>query len=87
MEEEMNDRTQVISLKQWIVNLVITCIPVVNIVFLILWAFVEKDVNPNKRNWARASLLLMAAAFVLTLAVYILIAIFGISALKSGGNL
>lgn len=87
MEEDMTNKTPVISVKQWVINLAITCIPVVNIVFLILWAFGEKDTNPVKRNWARAYLLLMVAGFVLAMVVYILIAVIGIFALKSGGGL
>ncbi|HXL01056.1 MAG TPA: hypothetical protein PLE90_06615 [Dysgonamonadaceae bacterium] len=50
-------------------------IPIVNIVMLFIWAF-DKNINPNKSNWAKASLIWSAIVIVLYI---LLIAAFGAS--------
>lgn len=78
-EEGQRPVTEVISVKQWVINLVIMCIPVVNIVFLILWAFVQGNINQTKRNWAKAAIILMVAEVVLAI---VLLTAFGLFTLK-----
>lgn len=63
------------------------CIPIVNVVFLILWGFSQKDINESKKNWAKASLILMVIGFIVTLVFYIIIAAIGIFALKANGQI
>ncbi|HEX2866935.1 MAG TPA: hypothetical protein VHO03_07820 [Ignavibacteriales bacterium] len=45
-----------ISTSDWFLTILITAIPVVGIVMLFVWAF-GNGTNPNKANWAKASLL------------------------------
>lgn len=51
-----NSQQQPISIGQWFVTILLTAIPVVNIVMLIIWAF-GANTNPSKANWAKASLI------------------------------
>lgn len=60
---------QTVSVKQWVVTLLIMCIPLVNIIMLIIWAFGQSDINESKKNWAKAGLLLMAIGVGLTILI------------------
>ncbi len=52
------------SLGDWIVTLLLMCIPIANIVLLFVWGF-SSNVNTNKKNYSRAMLIFMAIGFVL----------------------
>lgn len=64
------------SIGQWIGTFLLTAIPLVGFILIILWA-VGDGTNPNKKNWARASLILMAIFLVLGILFFVL---FGIMA-------
>ncbi|MER3329396.1 MAG: hypothetical protein RIF34_07455 [Candidatus Kapaibacterium sp.] len=63
--------TSVLSIKDWVITLIITAIPLVGIVMLFVWAF-GSDTNLNKRNWAKAALLIAAIFAVLYFIIFIL---------------
>ena len=58
MEIQTNDVKEVVvidynapmTMGQWIGTLVILMIPLVNIIFMLIWAF-KKNVNRNKKNY------------------------------------
>lgn len=54
----------VVSLGDWLVTLLLLAIPIVNIIVLIVWA-VSGSTNPNKGNFAKATLIVMAITVVL----------------------
>jgi hypothetical protein len=58
-----------------IITLIISMIPVVNIVMLLIWAF-GSNTNPSKANWAKAYLAFIAFFIVLYV---LLIAVIGIN--------
>lgn len=69
---EMSDgRNRVMSVKDWIITMVIMMIPLVNIVMLFVWGFSDSD-NRNRSNWAKAQLLIAA----IVIALWIIAAIF-----------
>lgn len=71
----------VISMKEWMLTLLIMIIPVVNIIMMFVFAFGEG--NPSKKNYFKASLLFAA----IILAIYIVIMILFAGALFSAlGN-
>ncbi|MDO4623351.1 MAG: hypothetical protein Q4B22_10410, partial [Eubacteriales bacterium] len=49
----------------WLVTMLLMMIPVANFVLLLVWAF-SSDTNTNKKNWARAELILMLIAVGIT---------------------
>ena len=59
--------TSVMSMKDWLITLLLMIIPCVNIVLLFVWAF--GNGNQNKQNWARAYLIVMAIGIVLSIAL------------------
>ncbi len=68
---DMNDSTNnsyVMSVKEWVVTVLISVIPIVNIVMLFVWGF-GGGTHTIKANYAKAALIVMAivipASFVL----------------------
>ena len=48
-----------VSIGDWILTLIISMIPLVNIIMLLVWAF-GSSTNPSKANWAKAYLAFIA---------------------------
>lgn len=57
-------RQEVISTKDWVLTILITSIPILNIIMLFVWAFGGGTVK-SKSNWAKAMLIWMIVAIVL----------------------
>lgn len=56
------ENNEVVSVREWMATLMLMIIPGVNIVMLFWWAFADKTTTPvNKVNWARGSLIVLAA--------------------------
>jgi len=69
MESNTNkENDKVISTGEWVASKFLLFIPVVNIIFLFIWAF-SKTENKNKSNWAKATLIV----YVLRVFIYMLI--------------
>lgn len=62
---ETPQQAQVMSVKDWVITILISAIPLVGLVMLFLWAFGSNE-NVNKANWAKATLIWAAIAIVLT---------------------
>lgn len=73
--------TSVMSIKDWVITLFITAIPLIGIIMLFVWAF-GSDTNANKRNWAKGTLILLAIVVVLYFIVFVVI----MSIVFSGGS-
>lgn len=58
-----------VSLNEWVVTLIIMAIPFVNIVMLFVWGFSD-NTKLSKANWAKASLIVIAALFVLYIILF-----------------
>lgn len=73
----MNDDFQrypkcpVMSVTDWLITLLLLCIPIVSLVLLFVWGF-GGDAPEEKRNWARAQLIIVAAETVLILVLSLL---------------
>jgi hypothetical protein len=68
----MNDQVSEfkhVSLGEWMVTMLITAIPLVNIIMLFVWGF-GSNTNPSKANWAKAALIWMVIAVVLYFLVF-----------------
>lgn len=55
-----------VTLGNWIITLIVTMIPIVNIIMLFVWSF-NRHTNIIKSRWAQASLILIAAWIILGL--------------------
>lgn len=70
---------EVMSVKDWMLNLFLLMLPVINIILLFVWAF--GDGNLNRQNYAKASLLWMA----IMLGLYLLIAVLLVAVAAASG--
>ena len=61
-----------VSTGDWIVTLIISMIPLVNIVMLLVWAF-GSNTNPSKANWAKAYLVFIALLIGLYAVLFLVI--------------
>ena len=74
-----------VSVGDWMLTYLLMCIPLVNIIMLLVWAFVG-GAPESKSNWAKASLIWMVIGIVLT--VMLIMAAGGLAAAlsASGGS-
>jgi len=61
---EFQQRPQ--SLGDWIINVLVSKIPLVGLIMLIVWA-VDKNTEPSKANWAKAELIVKLIGFAVVL--------------------
>lgn len=69
----MAQTNQTMSLKDWIITIILIALPIVNIIMLIIWATDRKD---PRNNFAKAYLIVMGGMFALIIMFYILMIIF-----------
>ncbi len=58
-----------ITIGEWLLTLFITAIPIVGLVMLFVWGF-GSGTNPNKANFAKASLIFAVIAIVLWVLIF-----------------
>lgn len=73
METVETPRKEILSVGDWLITLIVSAIPIVNLIMLFVWSF-SRSTHPSKANWAKATLILIAIIIVLYI---ILFAIFG----------
>ena len=61
---ETKSDTSVLSLGNYLIMMIVTAIPIVGIVMLFVWAF--GGTNQNRKNFARAELIMVLIAIVLS---------------------
>ena len=80
--ENQDQRTSVLSVKDWVITLIITAIPLVGFIMLFVWGF-GSGTNENKANFAKGALIVYA----IMIGIYILfMLVFGAAILGSMGN-
>ena len=62
--ENYTTNAEVVSLKEWLITMLILCVPLVNIVMIFVWAF-SRSTNPSKSNFFKAQLIFMLIGIVL----------------------
>lgn len=67
VQEQVNGRNHsVVTIGDWVITMILMCIPVVNFIMLLVWAF-GGGTPASKANWAKASLIFMVIGLLLTL--------------------
>ena len=64
-ENIKKDICKVVSVKDWVINLLILSIPIVGLIFAIIWA--NDDKNILRKNWASAMLIYMGILFLFSM--------------------
>ncbi|MDD4796651.1 MAG: hypothetical protein PHO66_02665 [Eubacteriales bacterium] len=81
----MSDNRTTVGIGEWIGVFVLSCIPLVNIIMLLVWAF--GNAKPSKKNYARATLILALIGVVLWIIGAIIAAAVGFSLADLSGGL
>ncbi len=85
MNEFDNSNQKPMSVKDWLITLVIMMIPLVGFIMLFVYAFSDNE-NVNKKNWAKAQLIVMAVVFSLLFLFFILFGAVFASALAGSSS-
>ncbi|MBK6966679.1 MAG: hypothetical protein IPH20_22955 [Bacteroidales bacterium] len=83
MENPENNPTPVVTTGDWIITLLVSAIPLVNIIMLFVWSF-GGGTNPNKANWAKAILIWIAISIVLWVAILLIFGSAFLGLMESG---
>ena len=71
METFENQDQKPMSVKEWLITFLIMAIPIVGFVMLFMYAFGNEG-NINRKNWAKAQLIMMAIIIGLMLVAFII---------------
>ena len=71
------------SVGAWIGTLILTCIPIVNLICLIVWAVSSSPEKRSRKNWAIAHFVVILIGIVLSVFLYSVIGASLLSALSS----
>ena len=58
------------TFKDWIITLLLLCVPVVNIVMLVLWIIDSDKTKPFRKNFAIGYLIVWAISVVISIVLY-----------------
>lgn len=64
--EYSEDTAPIMTLGDWALTLLITFLPMIGFFMLIYWSM-SSSTNPNKRNWARAMLIIYLIVLIMYL--------------------
>ena len=67
--ENKNNKTEVLTVGDWMITILITGLPLIGLVMLFVWAF-SRGENPSKRNWAVANLAWLAIGAILAFIIF-----------------
>ena len=59
-----DNQSPTVSLGDWLITILLSCIPLVGFIMLFVWAF-SSSTPPSKANWAKATLVFFLVVMVL----------------------
>ena len=68
IKQTQSNVSEIMTVKDWLITLIVLAIPCVNIVMYIIWAM--NDTNENRKNFCRAGLIMLAISVVLSSIVF-----------------
>lgn len=69
--ENQNQNQKPMSVKDWLITLLIMAIPIVGFIMLFVYAFGSNE-NVNRQNWAKAQLIMIAIIIGLLVLFFII---------------
>ena len=67
VQVDVSGGEEVVTMKSWFITYLLLLIPILNLIFLLIWSI--KEESATKRNWARVTLIISLAVFVVLLIV------------------
>lgn len=68
--------TSVVSTGEWVLTMILMCIPCVNLILCLVWGF-GSNVNENKKNFCRAQLIMIAIGVVFSIVLGVILVAVG----------
>ncbi|MGM0648807.1 MAG: hypothetical protein ACQESZ_10545 [Bacteroidota bacterium] len=66
-----NGENNPVSLGEWVITMIISAIPLVNLIMLFVWGFGDST-KTSKANWAKATLIFIAIGIVLWIIIAVI---------------
>ena len=63
-ENNNKELAPILTVGDWVITLLISVIPILNLIFFIIWAFFTPTVNPNKKNFAKVAFAFLLISYV-----------------------
>jgi len=82
MENQTQD-SSVMSVKDWVITLLVTALPIIGLVMLFVWGF-GSGTNQNKANFSKAVLVWYTISIVLSI---LFMMVFGAALMGTMGNM
>lgn len=79
--QQQQELEEPVTVKEWLITMLLLCIPIANIVLMFYWAF-GGDAKKSKSNYFKASLIMAA----IVTGIYIVFFIFIFGAISSFSN-
>jgi len=80
MENLNTPQNKILSVKDWVINMIIVSLPIIGFIMLLVWAFSD-DTNITKKNWAKGMLIFYLLSVVIA---FVLIFFMGGIAMLTG---
>lgn len=81
--KNLDDLSRPLTVREWVITLLLLCIPFVNIVLIIYWA-VSSSSNLSRKNFCIAYLVLFLIMFIITIVMLIIAFVLGLFAEHAG---
>ena len=81
--QAINDLSRPLSVREWVITLLLLCIPFVNLILIIYWA-VSSSSNLNRKNFCIAYLVLFLIMFIISIVLLIVAFVLGLFAEHAG---
>ncbi len=81
--QNIDDLSRPLTVREWVITLLLLCIPFVNIILIIYWS-VSSSSNLSRKNFCIAYLVLFLIMFILTIVLLIIAFILGLFAEHAG---
>ena len=64
-----NENYRAVSVGNWVMTMLLMCIPFINIILLFVWAF-GNNTEVSKANWAKATLVWFLLGFIIWIIMF-----------------
>ena len=74
---DYQEDSRVMTVGEWMITLLVLALPIINVIMYIVWAL-DTSGNANRRNFCRASLLWFVIMLVISILIFIVMAMLGL---------
>lgn len=76
-------KDKVVSIKEWVITMLIMCIPIVNLVMTFVWAF-GSGTKTSKANYFKATLIMLIIGIFIAILLYAILGSIAMNEIYNG---